>query len=211
MCSAASSTTSPSGVATTAAAAAGPGLPRAPPSTWTTSLTLSGVRGERGKVARHPRAPAVAHLAHAASTAGPPALLLAAVHDDGHVGIVLVVLGEPVVELVRERFRNDAVDHAADAIWRFVRSGSTICRVGLPSGEVEAAAVVGGGVGHLLLVRELGELVALRVAPDAARLVGEVDLVAVPAELPHHGDGHDARAVGQRAHGDGRGAQRPGD
>ena len=39
-------------------------------------------------------------------------------------------------------------------------------------------------------------------AAHAAALVGEIDLVAVPAQLPDHGDDHDARALGQRPHGD---------
>src|SRR5829696_795154 len=67
---------------------------------------------------------------------------------------------------------------------------------------MEAAAVVRGGVGDRLVVRELGQLVALRIAPDAARLVGEVDLVAVPGQLPHDRDRDDAGALRQWAHAD---------
>src|SRR5688500_2387702 len=74
-----------------------------------------GVGGERCEVAGHARAPPVAHLAHPAAAAGLPALLLAAVDDDRHVGVVLVVAGELLVELVGEGFRNDAVDHGGDA------------------------------------------------------------------------------------------------
>ena len=182
--SAASSSTSPSGEEITAAAAAGPGLPRAPPSTWTTTFTAArlGVRGERCEVAGHARAAPVAHLAHAAATAGLAALLLAAVDDDGHVGVILVVGGELVVELVRERFGNDAVDHGTDASHWTRRT--TFDHPSSQDQEMQAAAIVGGGVGDLLLGGELGELVALRIAPHAARLVGEVDLVAVPARAP---------------------------
>src|SRR5690349_24224812 len=73
---------------------------------------------------------------------------------------------------------------------------------------MKTAAIVGGGVGDLLVVGELGQLVPLRVAADAARLVGEVDLVAVPRELPHHRDRDDAGALGQRPHADLGGAER---
>src|SRR5215217_1406030 len=109
----ASSSTSPAGEGITAAAAAGPGLPRAPPSTWTTTFTGGnlGVRRERCEVAGHARAPPVAHLTHATAAAGLPAFLLAAVDDDRHVGVVLVVGSELLVELVREGLGNDAVDH----------------------------------------------------------------------------------------------------
>src|SRR5215217_1229069 len=113
MRSAASASSSPSGVVRTAAAAAGPGLPRAPPSTWTTTFMARtlGLGGERREVADHARATPVAHLAHAAPAAGLAALLLAAVDDHGHVRIVLVVLREAVVQLARQGLWNDAVDH----------------------------------------------------------------------------------------------------
>src|SRR5829696_3635257 len=65
---------------------------------------------------------------------------------------------------------------------------------------MQAAAVVGGGVGDLLVVGELGEFVALRVAADAAGLVGEVDLVAVPGQLPHDRDGDHAGPLRERPH-----------
>src|SRR5215210_7284647 len=75
-------------------------------------------------------------------------------------------------------------------------------------GEVQPAALVGGGVGDLLVGVELGQLGALAGLADAAGLVGEVDLEAVPAQLPHHRDADDARAVGQRARAHGGGAER---
>src|SRR5215217_3079824 len=76
---------------------------------------------------------------------------------------------------------------------------------------MERAALVGRGVDDLLLLAQLGQLVALRVAPDAAGLVGEVDLEPVPAELPHDGDRDDARPVRPRAHGHRGCAERPRD
>src|SRR4051794_29166623 len=103
------------GALTTAAAAAGPGLPRAPPSVWTMTRTRLLDRGERREVARDPRTPAVAHLALAAAGGpGQAALLLAAVDDDRDVGVVVVVVGELLVELVGERLGNHAVDHDRD-------------------------------------------------------------------------------------------------
>ncbi len=56
------------------------------------------------------------------------------------------------------------------------------------------SAVVGGGVGLALLGRELVELVALAGDAHARDLVGEVDLVAVPAQLPGDDDVDDAAA-----------------
>src|SRR4051794_20516384 len=76
---------------------------------------------------------------------------------------------------------------------------------------MQAAALVRGGVGDLLVGLELGQLVALGDPADAARLVGEVDLVAVPAQLPHHRDAHHAGAIREGAGADGRRAQRAGD
>src|SRR3954447_24353347 len=76
--------------------------------------------------------------------------------------------------------------------------------------QVQRAALVGRRVGLVLVLADLGELGALAVLPDAARLVGQVDLEAIPAQLPHHRDDDDARAVGQRAHRDRRRAERPG-
>src|SRR4051794_8767196 len=128
--SCASSTTSPSGVETTAAAAAGPGLPRAPPSTWTTSLTcdpdaesLLGV--ERGELAGHARAAAVARLALLGVLGrGLRAPLgLAAVDDDLHVRVVLVVLDEPVVQLRRKLLWDDGVDHRRGKTCGLLRGG----------------------------------------------------------------------------------------
>src|SRR5215467_15210923 len=40
-----------------------------------------------------------------------PVVSLAAIDDDGHVRVVLVVLDHLVVELVGELARNDAIDH----------------------------------------------------------------------------------------------------
>src|SRR3954469_8409930 len=77
--------------------------------------------------------------------------------------------------------------------------------------QVQRTALVGGGVRLTLLRRQLGELVALRVAPYTAGLVGQVDLEAVPRELPHHGDGHHRGPVGARAHAHGGRSERPGD
>ena len=70
--------------------------------------------------------------------------------------------------------------------------------------EVQLTVVVGGGVGDLVGGVELGELGALAGDARAGRLVGEIDLEAVPAELPADDDGDDA-AFGQgRARGDDR-------
>src|SRR3954447_19181281 len=113
--SAASSSTSPSGVETTAPTAAGPGLPRAPPSTWTRSLTEL----HRREVPRDARAAAIAGraaggfgLAH--TTIAP--LPLAPVDDDRHVRVVGVVGDELVVELVGELLGKHAVDHAGERL-----------------------------------------------------------------------------------------------
>src|SRR5436305_7397005 len=62
------------------------------------------------------RAPAVAHRPLLAGLEAVLAFLaavasLAAIDDDGHVRIVLVVVDHLVVELVGELARNDAVDH----------------------------------------------------------------------------------------------------
>src|ERR671916_52022 len=93
--SAASSSTSPAGVDSTAAAAAGPGLPRAPPSTWTTTFTGGGsalVGIDAGELARDAVAAPVAQLALVPAGRGAPvtARAVPAVHDDGHVRVVLV-------------------------------------------------------------------------------------------------------------------------
>ena len=105
--SATSSTTSPPGSETTTPIAAGPGLPRAPPSTCTSSRGGADVR--RGSIGRQlwqlagdARAPAIADLALAAA-AMPPALAargLAPVDDHRHVGIVGVVGGQLVEQLI---------------------------------------------------------------------------------------------------------------
>src|SRR3954452_24215625 len=76
---------------------------------------------------------------------------------------------------------------------------------------MECTALVRGCVDHLLLRDQLGELVALGVAAYAAGLVGEVDLEAVPGQLPHHRDRDDGGAVGPRAHAHRGRAQRAGD
>src|SRR3954469_141614 len=76
--------------------------------------------------------------------------------------------------------------------------------------QVQPAALVGRRIGLLLVLADLGELGALAVLADAARLVGQVDLEAIPAQLPHHRDDDDARAVGQRAYRDRRRAERAG-
>ena len=66
--------------------------------------------------ARDPRAPPVAQLALAAGLAAPLAAVRAraAVDDDGHVRVVLVVLDHLVEELVLELARDHAIDHASD-------------------------------------------------------------------------------------------------
>src|SRR3954447_21286099 len=100
------------GSLTTAPIPAGPGFPRAPPSTWTTSFLIA-FEG-RWEGAGRPSLAAVAD--HAAlvvhGALGAAAVrALATVDDDGHVRVVLVVGDHLVVELVRERLRDDAVDH----------------------------------------------------------------------------------------------------
>ena len=72
-------------------------------------------RAQRREVARDAHAPTVADLALAAAGGpGQATLLLAAVHDDRHAGIVFVIARELRIELVGERLRYDAVDHEAD-------------------------------------------------------------------------------------------------
>src|SRR3954471_18874246 len=196
----ASSTTSPSGVGTTAAAAAGPGLPRAPPSTWTTSFTGASLRVDRRELAGDARAPAVADgaLLGALVRALRPALGLAPVDDHLHVRVVLVVLDEPLVELRGEFLWDDGVDHR--------RGNLCVLRR-----EVQLALLVGRGVGHLVGGLELGELGPLRHEADPGRLVAEVDLEAVPRQLPADDDRHHAALGRRRADGDDRRAERPGD
>src|SRR5215210_7531735 len=132
---AASSSTSPSGVVSTAAAAAGPGFPREPPSTWTTTLTPGAapsgfdVARDRRELARHARPPAIADLALAAAVADRATLALAAVDDHRDVGVVLVVGGEPLVQLVLEGLWHHAEDHDADPTHARSAVHSTICRV----------------------------------------------------------------------------------
>src|SRR5205085_10057936 len=100
--------------------AAGPGLPRAPPSTWTTSFMEAGTLADVGRreVPGNPRAATVAHLpvvgVRTLARGAPAAVTPATVDDDLHVGIVLVVLRELVVELVCQLLRDDAVDHRDD-------------------------------------------------------------------------------------------------
>src|SRR4051812_16135670 len=193
----ASSITSPSGVETTAAAAAGPGLPRAPPSTWTTSFTRGSLRVDGRELARHPRAPAIPAGALLAVLGVLPraALGLAPVDDDLHVRVVLVVLDEPLVELGRKFLWDDGVDHR--------RGNLRVLR-----GEVQLALLVGRGVGDLVGRLELGELRPLGDEPDPRGLVAEVDLEAVPGQLPSDDDRHDAALGRRRAHGHDRRAQR---
>src|SRR4051794_12715409 len=76
---------------------------------------------------------------------------------------------------------------------------------------MQCTAFVGRRVDDLLLGDQLGQLVALGVTPDAAGLIGEVDLKAVPGELPHHGDRHHRGAVRPRSHAHAGRAQRAGD
>ena len=72
-------------------------------------------RCERREVAGDARASAISDLALAAAGGpGQAPFLLAAVHDDRHVGIVFVVVGELRIELVGQRLRYDAVDHERD-------------------------------------------------------------------------------------------------
>src|SRR3954447_561919 len=94
-----SSSTSPSGVETTTPIAAGPGLPRAPPSTWTRSRKSDG-----GELPGNPGAAAVAGLALLPTRRRPALapLALAPVDDDLDVGVVRVVGGELVVQLIRQ-------------------------------------------------------------------------------------------------------------
>src|SRR4051794_39471365 len=108
----------PSGAVTTAATAAGPGLPRAPPSTWTMTLSTGSARLggglDRREGAGHPLQAAIARLATvvwALDLARAPIRTLAPVDDDLHVGVVLVVVDELVVELGGQGLRHDAVDH----------------------------------------------------------------------------------------------------
>src|SRR4051794_15885554 len=99
--------------------AAGPGLPRAPPSTWTVTRLIAGVR--RREAARGPALATIADLAALvvlAARHAAPVGTLAAVDDDGHVRVVLVVGDHLVVELVRERLRDHAVDHRGGDLMR---------------------------------------------------------------------------------------------
>src|SRR5215208_682407 len=67
-----------------------------------------------GERARRSRPAAIADLALPALVpARAPVVALAAVDDDGHVRVVLVVLDHLGVELVLELARNDAIDHGA--------------------------------------------------------------------------------------------------
>src|SRR3954451_25118390 len=198
--SCASSRTSPSGVETTAAAAAGPGLPRAPPSTWTTSFTSASLGVDRRELAGHARAAAVAAGALLAvlGLALRAALGLAPVDDDLHVRVVLVVLDEPLVELRGEFLWDDGVDHRRGNL-RVLRR------------EVQLALLVGRGVGDLVGGLELGELGPLGHEAHAGGFVAEVDLEAVPRELPADDDRDDAALGQRRPDRDDRGAEGAGD
>src|SRR3954465_13250380 len=84
--------------------------------------------GQRGEVAGDAHAPAVADLAlTAARRTGQAALLLAAIDDDRHVGIVFVVALELRTQLVSQGFRYDAVDHELDRIPSTGRKNSVMC------------------------------------------------------------------------------------
>src|SRR4051794_6270622 len=116
----------PSGSVATAATAAGPGFPRAPPSTWTTIFRDPSVTRHYGRErAGHAVVPAVARFALllelAGILAGAAVGALAAVDDDFHVGVVLVVLDHAVVELVRESLGHDAVDHCSERTPMLIR------------------------------------------------------------------------------------------
>src|SRR5215218_7618749 len=96
----------------------------------TAAILVSGVgAGER---ARSAGPAAVADLAlPALVSARAPVVALAAVDDDGHVRIVLVVLDHLLVELVLELPRDDAIDHGArivGASWLRATSGSEVRR-----------------------------------------------------------------------------------
>src|SRR3954447_21973655 len=110
----ASPTTSPSGVASTAAAAAGPGVPREPPSTWTTRRKQL-LRVDRRELARDAAPPPVADRpllgGLGVDGGGRAPLALAPVDDDLHVRVIVVVVGELVVELVRHLLGDHAIDH----------------------------------------------------------------------------------------------------
>src|SRR5258705_8370248 len=68
--------------------------------------------------------------------------------------------------------------------------------------KMETSGLVSGGIGGLVVVVELGQLRALLGHAHARGLVAEVDLVAVPAQLPGHDDRYDAALGGRRAHSD---------
>src|SRR3954451_3451263 len=73
--------------------------------------------------------------------------------------------------------------------------------------EMEAPSLICGCIGGLVVGIELGQLRALLGHAYPGRLVSEVDLVAVPAQLPGHDDRHDA-ALGRRGtHSDHRRAE----
>ena len=144
---------------------------------------------------------------------------LAAVDDDLHVGIVGVVGRELVVQLGDELLGDDAVDHRLACIRRDARASPTSSRrdcastgtqlatasASRPPSSAAALAPWSSSASSL----ELGPLLG-----DAhpVGLVGEVDLVAVPRQLPGHDDRHDAGALGTRVvHGDRRRPERASD
>src|SRR3954454_13100926 len=163
-----------------------------------TSLTGGSLVGvERGELAGDARAAAVARLAllRVLRRALRAPLGLAAVDDDLHVRVVLVVLDEPLVQLRRKLLWDDGVDH---------RRGNLCVLLG----EVQLALLVGGGVRDLVGRLELGELRPLGHEAHAGGLVAEIDLEAVPRQLPADDDRHDAALGRRRADGDDRRAER---
>src|SRR5258707_6832086 len=76
--------------------------------------------------------------------------------------------------------------------------------------EREPTLLVGRRIGLLVRGRQLGQLVALCGHAYRPGPLGEIDLVAVPAQLPGDDD-PDQAAVVSGPDGDARGAQRPRD
>lgn len=75
----------------------------------------------------------------------------------------------------------------------------------------KSAVLVARRVGLLLGRRQLIELLALSGQPHATILVGQVEFVAVPAELPGDHDVNDAGMSRHGTYGYGRETERPGD
>ena len=119
---------------------------------------------------------------------------LAAVDDDRHVRVVLVVVDHLVVELVGELTRDHAIDHRLLIVGRDRRA-----LVALEARDLrdEAALVLDVGVPRLEGLLELVELVAAALEPHRLRRVG-ADAVLVPREVPRDGDGDLAGVAGER-------------